>query len=416
MFKESRNSDRSHDSRRGGYKRSFKSRGGRSGGGYFSRKRNPQKNKGPKELDWRLFVQKAKPVEEIEYKPSRKYSEIDLHPFLKKELKFKKFEYPTEIQDKTLDKTLAGENILGIADTGTGKTGAFLIPVIDRLLKNRKSPFKTLVIAPTRELANQIEKEFLSLSFGMKLFSVCLTGGTSIGRNLKRLSKFNHIVIGTPGRLIDMAERGVLDMAEFEVLVLDEFDRMLDMGFVDDIKFLHKDMVNLKQTMLFSATVDKKLKPEIDNILADPFEVMVGTGSRSSENVEQGVIKVERGEKKFDKLADMVANPDFKKVLVFVETKRSVDNLHEDLESAGFKADLIHGDKTQRARELALEKFKRGRVQVLVATDVAARGLDIKGVSHVINYEPPKDYETYIHRIGRTGRAGKKGFAFTFVK
>lgn len=396
-------------------KRSPRRGGGRnSSGGHFSKRGRGGFRRGGKVLDHKLFIKKATPVEESVYTPSRKYSDMDLHPKLQKTLNFKKFEFPTEIQDKTIEQSMQGRDILGIAATGTGKTGAFLIPIIDRLLKSGK-PFQTLVVVPTRELANQVEQEFLSIAHGLQLYSICLTGGTSVGRNLKRLKMFNHFVIGTPGRLIDMVERNALKLQDTEVLVLDEFDRMLDMGFIDDVKFLTSKMENIKQTMLFSATVGTKLKPTIDQLLNDPFEVMVNTGTNSSDSVEQNIIKVGRGENKFAKLMDLIEHDDFSRVLIFAETKRVVDKLNKELRGAGIKSDLIHGDKTQRAREIALEKFKKGRVDVLVATDVAARGLDIKGVSHVINYEPPKDYESYIHRIGRTGRNGKAGHALTFV-
>lgn len=391
---------------------------GRTGDSHFGRSRSNKRNKKqkmPKVLDWKLFVKKARPVEETIYIPTCKYSEMNLHEKLLKAIEEKGYEYPTEIQDKTIQQAREGRDILGIANTGTGKTGAFLIPVIDRLL-TQKPEFQTLIISPTRELATQIEEEFISLGRNLRLWSACLTGGTSIKRNLARLAMKNHAIIGTPGRIIDMVERGALDLSKFEVLILDEFDRMLDMGFIDDIKFLRAKMTAVKQTMLFSATVDKKLKPLIDEMVANPHEVMISTGHQSSERVEQDVVKVARGENKFEKLLELLRKPDFHKVLIFAETKRMVDDLHFDLRKAGIESDLIHGDKSQKSRDVALDKFKKGRVDILIATDVAARGLDIKGVSHVINYEVPRDYDSYIHRIGRTGRAGKSGFAFTFVE
>lgn len=389
-------------------------RGGRKSFGGNNRFTKSKRNFKSKISDHSLFVKKAKPVEETVYIPLKEYSEMDLHPALHKNLAGKGYTYPTEIQDKTLQESLVGRDILGIANTGTGKTGAFLIPIINQLLLATK-PFSSLVVVPTRELANQVEKEFFSLTQNMRMFSICLTGGTSVGRDLQKLTRFHHLVVGTPGRLIDMVKRGALKLENMQVLVLDEFDRMLDMGFIEDVRFLTKQMPNIKQTMLFSATLDRKLKPIIDEIVPNPFEFMATTGVNSSDTVEQDIVRVGKGEDKFSKLVEILAQPGFDRVLIFAETKRAVDHLHYDLAKQGIKSDLIHGDKSQRAREVALDKFKQGRVDVLIATDVAARGLDIKGVSHVINYEIPQTHESYIHRIGRTGRAGKSGFALTFV-
>lgn len=367
-----------------------------------------------KNLDTKLFIKKAKPVKETKYNPERLYSDFQLHDKLKKALEVKGFKFPTEIQDKTIDQSMGGKNILGIANTGTGKTGAFLIPIIDRFLEGEKD-LKVLVVVPTRELAIQVQSDLRSMTRGMGVFSVCLVGGTPTFKDVKKLKMKNHIIIGTPGRLIDMVKRRALKLDKTGVLVLDEFDRMLDMGFIDDVRFLKKNMENLGQTMLFSATLDKKLKPVIDEIIKNPYTVMINSGGQSSDNVEQNVVKMERGENKFDKLLSMLEEKDFEKTLIFAETKRSVDLISKNLKESGIKVEYIHGDKTQRSREFSLNKFKDGRSDVLVATDVAARGLDIKGITHVINYEKPRDYDSYIHRIGRTGRAGKLGHALTFI-
>jgi len=339
---------------------------------------------------------------------------MDLHPRLKSNLRKKKFIHPTEIQDKTIESLSEGRDVLGIANTGTGKTGAFLIPLINRLLSDHT--FQTLVVVPTRELAEQVELEFKSLSKGLNLFSSCFIGGGSIGRDLHRLKLKNHVIVGTPGRLIDLMDRGALRLKPFEVLVLDEFDRMLDMGFIDDVKKLTAAMKNRQQTLLFSATVNPKLKPSIDQMLNDPLEVRISSGESTGDHIEQDIVKVPEGENKFDVLLDMLQREGFEKVLVFAETKRGVDRLNKRLRESGIRTDLIHGDKTQQMRKRALEKFRRGKIQVLVATDVASRGLDVSDVTHVINYETPQNFEDYVHRIGRTGRAGKKGWAFTFVQ
>ncbi len=407
--------------RGGGGKRNF---GGKSGGGKrkspFGNRAGGRGGRGggrgkKKDLNPKLFIQAAKPVAETKYKPTRSYAQMDLHPKLEKSLLSVGFEFPTEIQDKTITQSMNGKDILGIANTGTGKTGAFLIPVIDRLLKEKKD-FRTLVVLPTRELANQVQKDLQSMTRGFGIFSICLVGGNPAFKDVKKLKYKNQIVIGTPGRLMDMVERGALKLDKTEVLVLDEFDRMLDMGFVNDIRFLKKHIKNLKQTMLFSATLDKKLKPIIDEVIQKPFEVLVNSGAKSSDNVEQDIVRVERGESKFDVLIDMLKQDGFEKVIVFAETKRSVDMIYKNLKDANLKVEYIHGDKTQRSREFSLKHFKNGRANILVATDVAARGLDIKEVTHVVNYDAPTDYDTYIHRIGRTGRNGTTGHSFTFVK
>ncbi len=370
--------------------------------------------KSSKELDPQLFINKATPIEEKEYTPLRKYEEINLNDKLQDALKAAKFEYPTEIQEQVLDKSLEGENILGIANTGTGKTGAFLIPIINQLL-NTTEKFQTLIIVPTRELAKQVEKDFINFAKFTNLNSVCFVGGLNIRRDFRNLSRFNHLIVGTPGRLIDLVKRGNLKLEKVEILVLDEFDRMLDMGFIEDVRFLIKHIKNIKQTMLFSATFDNKQKTIIDEIIINPFKVMVNAGLKPSDTIEQSIIRLENGEDKFEKLISLIGHSDFSKTMIFAETKRAVISLNSKLKKAGIRSDLIHGDRTQRSREIALDKFKKGKTDFLIATDVASRGLDIEDVTHVINYQPPKDYDSYIHRIGRTGRIGKKGSAVTFV-
>ena len=386
---------------------SFKKRG--SGQGRFFNK------KVKKDLDNNLFIKKAKPVKETRYESTRTYNEFDIDIKLKKSLSEKGFVYPTEIQDKTIDQSMNGQNILGIASTGTGKTGAFLIPIVNRLLKKDKK-FRTLVVVPTRELALQVQVDLQSITRGLGIFSICLVGGTPTFKDVKRLRMQNHVVIGTPGRLIDMVKRKALKLEKTEVLILDEFDRMLDMGFVEDVRFLKKNIGNLKQTMLFSATLDKKLKPIIDEIIENPYKVLIHSGSQSSDNVDQDVVKIESGENKFDRLLEMLKEKHFEKTVIFAETKRTVDILNRNLKEAGVKAEYIHGDKTQRSREFSLKKFKTGKADVLIATDVAARGLDIKGITHVINYEKPQDYESYIHRNWTNWKSRKYWTCFYFCK
>lgn len=374
----------------------------------------PQNRRKKSSVDVNLLTQKAIPQEVKAFEPSRSFSEMPLQSELKAAIARKGFEFPTEIQDKTLESLLEGRDLLGIAQTGTGKTGAFLIPMINRLLENGRN-FQGLVLVPTRELAVQVEEEFRSLTKGLGLYSSCFIGGTNINKDLQTLRRKSHLVVGTPGRLMDLHNRKALWFKDYEVLVLDEFDRMLDMGFARDVNRIIDAMTKRKHTMLFSATLDKQQQPFINKLLNNPVEVKVSTGETTGEHIDQEIIRLKEGEDKFGRLLMMVNEAEFEKVLVFAETKRWVNRVHKKLAQAGIASDEIHGNKTQNYRQNALNKFKSGKVKVLVATDVAARGLDVSEVTHVINYQLPSSIDSYIHRIGRTGRAGKKGKAYTFV-
>ncbi|MFO7656278.1 MAG: DEAD/DEAH box helicase [Bacteroidales bacterium] len=376
--------------------------------------RNREKAKSRFAFDPSVFVKKAFEKTENKFEPGRTISQMPINPKLKANLTKKGYVIPTEIQDRSLETLFEGKDLLGIAQTGTGKTAAFLIPIIDRLLVN-KNMLKALVIVPTRELAGQVEQEFRSMTAGLGLYSACFIGGVSINNDLQKLRKHNHLIVGTPGRLLDLENKNVLQLKSFTVLVLDEFDRMLDMGFIDDMKKIIGAMVNRKQTMLFSATIDKSQQPLISSILTDPVEIKVSSGKSAAESVEQDIIRVGKDEDKFRILLGMLEKDDFGKVLLFTETRRRVDQLCIKLKKSGILAEQIHGEKSQRSRQHALDKFKHGEIQVLVATDVAARGIDVKDITHVINYQVPQNYDSYIHRIGRTGRAGKTGKALTFI-
>ncbi len=372
-----------------------------------SGRRNFQSSKG---MQLHHFVKKASPVEETTYKPTRTFAEFDLHPRLKETLIQKGFTYPTEIQERSISDVIAGRDLLGIAKTGTGKTGAFLIPIIHRLL-SAEQPFQTLIVVPTRELALQVKEEFRSLTQGLNLFAECFIGGTSIRQDLRRLQRPSHIVVGTPGRLLDLSDQGALQLEYFSVLVLDEYDRMLDMGFVDDVKTLAERMTVKTQTLLFSATTNKDLPIMVNN----PVEILINSSANTTDHIEQNIVRVGNNENKFDVLLSMLQGDNFEKVIIFAETKGLVDELTRKLVQNGVYADCIHGDKSQFLREKALNKLKRNIIKVLVATDIASRGIDVSDVTHVINYQRPTNHESYVHRIGRTGRAGKVGFAFTFV-
>jgi ATP-dependent RNA helicase RhlE len=365
-------------------------------------------------IDQSLLVKKADQSTEYEFRSERSIKNLPISSKLKELLQKKGYERPTEIQDRTLETLLNGRDLLGIAQTGTGKTGAFLIPIIEQLIKQRNNSY-ALIVVPTRELANQVDQEFKSMTSGLGLYSACYIGGTNINRDLQSLRRSSHVVIGTPGRLLDLSNRKALDFGQFNTLVLDEFDRMLDMGFVHDVKRIIAGMRQRNHTMLFSATLDKSQQSMIDTVLTDPVSVKISSGDRPGDRIEQDVIRLNKGEDKFMVLKEMLLQDDFQKVLLFEETKHRVKRLSIKLDKAGIPSGQIHGDKSQNARQKALKAFKQGEVRVLVATDVAARGLDISDVSHVINYQIPQSHDSYIHRIGRTGRAGKAGKALTFV-
>lgn len=361
------------------------------------------------------FVKKIEQLSvQEEYKPSFKYADLDVHPTLKQNIKSKNYENPTPIQDKSIVHIIQGKDLLGIADTGTGKTAAFLIPLINKVKKNQGS--KVIIITPTRELAEQINKELYVLTKDMRIFSVECIGGSNLQKQIYNLRRGYNFVVGTPGRLKDLHDRKVLNLAGFDTVVLDEVDRMLDMGFVNEIKHLISFLPEHRQSLFFSATVDRKVEGIIDLILKkDHIKISVKTGE-TAQNVDQDIVRIERHDHKLPKLEELLQSDGFDKVLVFVNTKRQVDKIEKHLYTQGFKVESIHGDKRQNVRKRSIEKFKEGHAKVLIATDVAARGLDIKDVTHVINYDIPNNYEDYIHRVGRTGRANKKGFALTFVE
>ncbi len=394
---------------RGGSKPSFGSRpsGNRNRGGGKKRGNSFER------IDVSRFISKATIIEKEEiYLPTHTFSDFAIDARLKMAIATKQYIYPSPIQDKAIPHALEGRDILGIANTGTGKTAAFLIPIINKILKNNKET--AIIIAPTRELALQIDKEFIEFTRGMKMWSVACVGGAPIFAQIKNLRRGCNVVIGTPGRLLDLVKRKEIDLSDTRNIVLDEADRMLDMGFIDDIKFLlektHKD----RQSFFFSATLPKPIETLINTFSNDPVRVVVKTRD-TSKNVEQDVVRVARGVEKIDVLSDLLADSEFKKVVIFSEMKHAVEKLSNELVKRGFKSGSIHGDKRHNDRQRTLKKFKDNEINILVATDVAARGLDIPDVTHVINYEIPQTYDTYVHRIGRTGRASKKGVALTFV-
>ncbi|MDB5181300.1 MAG: putative box helicase domain protein [Candidatus Saccharibacteria bacterium] len=376
--------------------------------------RRPSKSKFSKQyINPSRFVKAAQPAADVvEYIPQHAFADFALHPLLKQNIADKGYVTPSPIQDQTISQGLTGKDIIGIANTGTGKTAAFMLPTLHRLLEEPHA--RALIIAPTRELAQQIEEEARSLAKGSGLFRAVLIGGSSMGEQLRDLKSLPSIVIGTPGRIKDHLERGSLDLSTFNIVTLDEVDRMLDMGFIADIRFILDSLAHERQSFFFSATLDPKIRELINTFLSDPVVVSVKTGE-TSDSVEQDVVRYNASHEKIGKLHDILTQEHVGKTLVFDETQRSVERLAKELQERGFKVDSIHGGKTQGQRTRALKQFKESKLTVLVATDVAARGIDVADITHVINYTTPQTYEDYVHRIGRAGRAGRTGYALTFI-
>ena len=338
--------------------------------------------------------------------------EYNLVRELKNNITYKKYTCPTKIQYEAIPQILQGKDILGLASTGSGKTAAFLIPMINKGVLDPSQRF--LIIEPTRELAMQIQDEFMQLARNTGLRSVLVMGGNSMGAQIGILKRDPQFVIATPGRLKDLVERKAINLLKVNNVVLDEVDRMLDMGFIDDIRFITSQLSENKQSLFFSATMNRKSEEIANSLLKRPVRIEVEK-QEAGKNVDQDIIRLKNGENKFEVLCDYVSKDEFKKVLIFTRTKREAENLSHKLLDKGIKVNSLHGDKRQTQRTRIIEAFKKDYLNILIATDVASRGLDINNISHVINYDIPQNYDDYIHRIGRTGRAGKKGYALTFV-
>lgn len=396
-----------------GRPRRSSSTGGQSRRNYGGGNRNRPRRSNSQRIDPARFIKAAKTVEQIEYTPVNSFEDFALEKILKNNLRAKNFEHPTQIQDQAIPEVLEGKDVVGIANTGTGKTAAFMLPTLNKLITNRGE--KVIIIAPTRELAIQIQTESRDFAKGCRLWDVLLIGGAPIGRQLRDLKKDPEIVIGTPGRIKDHIERRTLDLSNVSTVVLDEVDRMLDMGFINDIRSILSELPEKRQSLFFSATMDRTIEGLIQTFTKSPITIMSKT-SETSDNVDQSVMHYSHDSEKLDKLHDVLKYDNAHKILVFSETRRSVERLSKELNSRGFSTDAMHGNKSQGQRQRALRNFKENHVNVLVATDVAARGIDVDGISHVINYDIPQTYDDYTHRIGRTGRSGNLGFAITFVK
>ncbi|MDD5152937.1 MAG: DEAD/DEAH box helicase [Candidatus Pacebacteria bacterium] len=409
-----------HSSRNAGYSHSphpqhssYRPRRGSSGGfhrGGVAPKRGGRRGA---HIDISKFINKTVITEEAEiFTPEFLFKDFNIQEKLKQNILAKGYNEPTPIQDRVIPHILHGKDVVGIANTGTGKTAAFLVPLINKVLLNPSE--KVIIVAPTRELAQQIDQELKEFVAGFRIFSVCVVGGAPIGRQISSLRYQYNFVIGTPGRIKDLIERKCLNLSQFKSVVLDEADRMLDMGFINDMKYMMALMPKERHTLFFSATFSPEISALVKDFLKEPIMISVKKQDTAA-GIEQDVVRLRPGEDKVEVLHNLLIQPDFKKVLIFGRTKHGVEKLSVALVKRGFKAGSIHGDKNQGQRQRALDLFKKGVSQILVATDVAARGLDISGVSHVINFDIPESYDDYVHRIGRTGRAGNKGKALTFV-
>lgn len=367
-----------------------------------------------KKLDPNLFIKKAQEDLSIDaFIPTGNFSDYNISEKLKRNISDHGYTAPTQIQEQAIPPILEGRDLIGIANTGTGKTAAFLITLINKCMSDRNQ--RVLIVVPTRELAVQIGDEFKIFAKGCDLEMVTAIGGANIKNQTYALRRSPHFVIGTPGRLKDLIQRRNLNLSLFQNIVLDEVDRMVDIGFIHDIKLLISYLPRKRQSLFFSATVDGKTKEILNSFVVDPVTVSVKK-TETAENVEQDIIRLTGGKQKIDVLHDLLIKPEFNKVIIFGRTKWGMEKLSKALIQRGFRTMAIHGNKSQNQRQRAITEFKNHNLQILIATDVASRGLDIEDVTHVINYDAPTSYDDYVHRIGRTGRAGKKGVALTFVE
>jgi len=388
----------------------------RSGGGGFKGGRRGGGNRGPakKFIHPSKFINKATAkADEVPYEAKHKFADFPFGSELHHNISKKGYETPSAIQDQAIPHIIDGKDVIGLANTGTDKTAAFLLPIIERQSGIMLRP-SVLIVAPTRELAQQIDEQFREFSKGLGLYSTLIVGGVNIDRQIRDLKRRPHFIIGTPGRLKDLMNRRVLQLKNMTTLVLDEADRMLDMGFLPDIRQIVNEMPRERQTLFFSATITPEISALVNDFLNDPVTVSVRT-TETSEHVEQDVIEARDKSHKVELLTDLLGGEGYEKVLVFGETKFGVQRLSDHLDNSGIPSVAIHGNKNQSQRQRALKQFKDNRVKVMVATDVAARGLDIPNVTHVINFDTPQTYEDYVHRIGRTGRGGARGHAHTFI-
>ncbi len=346
------------------------------------------------------------------------FESLGLTTDLLRAVKEQGYSTPTPIQSQAIPEIMAGRDVMASAQTGTGKTAGFTLPILHRLVqgerqRGRRSP-RALVLTPTRELAAQVADSISTYGKYIPLRAAVVYGGVRIQPQIQKLQRGVDILVATPGRLLDHLNQGTVDLSQIQMLVLDEADRMLDMGFIHDIRRLLKAVPDTRQTLMFSATFSRAIRQLADDLLTTPVSIEVAPSNSTAERIQQMVHPVDR-QRKRELLFHMITHHDWKQVLVFTRTKHGANRLAEQLEKDGIKTAAIHGNKSQGARTRALQDFKKGAVRVLVATDIAARGLDIDHLPHVVNFELPNVSEDYVHRIGRTGRAGNTGQAVSLV-
>lgn len=410
-FKRNRSSIRGSGSNNGFSRPSHKGLNNRPG--YQFRSNRGQRKSQLEGADVNIFIKKANPIVQEENTVGVCFEDFNLTEILKQNIQKHGYTQPTPVQAQAIKPIMDGRDVIGLASTGTGKTAAFLIPLVDKIFKDKSQ--KVLIIAPTRELAVQINEELKIFTQGMNIYSALIIGGANMYRQIENLRRNSNIVIATPGRLKDLIDRKILNLMDFANIVLDEVDLMVDIGFINDVKYFISKMSKIRQSLFFSATISPKVQTILQSFVTNPLTVSIKK-QETSENVDQDVIKVENPAKKIDQLHDLLISDGFDKVLIFGRTKHGIEKLNKELSFRGFKTGSLHGNKRQSQRRRILDSFKQNQIQILLATDVASRGLDIDNVTHVINYDLPQTYEDYIHRIGRTGRVNKKGTALTFVE
>jgi superfamily II DNA/RNA helicase len=407
--------------RRGG--NNFRKQSGTGGGGGFrggngggrSRQGGGGRGRGGRKMpsfDPSQFINKN-PVEVKEevYTPKHTFSTFGLDEKISRLVTGMGITIPSPIQDQIIPHVLKGRDVIGLAETGTGKTAAFLLPLIHKTMHEPNR--QTLILTPTRELAIQIDDELKKFGKGLNLFSTICVGGVNIRPQIKALHRKNHFIIGTPGRVLDLQRQGHLRTNTVTTVVLDEADRMLDMGFIADMRSILGATPDNRETLFFSATMTAEAEKVVHDFLKDPVEISVKKKDVTN-SIEQDIVPYTQADK-FEKLLLLLSKEDASRVIIFVAMKHAAQKLAHQISDNGITADAIHGNKSHVQRQRALKKFKSGDAQVLVATDVAARGIHVDNVSHVINYDLPQQFDDYVHRIGRTGRGDKKGKALTFV-
>ncbi|CAN5255022.1 DEAD/DEAH box helicase [soil metagenome] len=345
------------------------------------------------------------------------FSDLNLLEPIQRAVSSENYTIPTPIQAQAIPHLLEGRDLLGCAQTGTGKTAAFALPILHRLSERRRMPIpgtaRCLVLTPTRELATQIGESFKVYGKNLKLTYTVIFGGVGQNQQVQAVARGVDIIVATPGRLMDLMQQGKVHLGRVEIFVLDEADRMLDMGFIADIREIQKSLPAQRQSLFFSATMPKEIVELANSLLRDPVSIVVAPVSSTAELVDQRLVFIDHGDK-FDLLADLLEKGKMDRVLIFVNRKTAADRLARDLQKKHIEALALHGDKAQTVREKTLDRFRTGEARVLIATDVASRGIDIDNITHVINYEMPIEPEAYVHRIGRTARAGAFGVALSF--